>query len=331
MEDSNETKTTRVSLLGNKANLSEEELAEIIDMPHENININLLKKYTTKKYRDLSDSEKTTLIKELLTEEPYIKYKNCWISKSKLLYDTSETLAKETVALSRLSDLGYEVYLLPYAYARDSMNCYQKSADSITKGDFLEMKSVVSTGDRAGQSSYKSSRLQADNVFISFVNDISEEKAIKNIHREIDGQKKSNQEKELENNFQGYVFLNFEKTGKTNLYKVSKDGIVNKIEKTNYEQSKKSKGTAHDSSQVAADPMSKHGSPLSISIPQTQNKSTTQSVQLQTENGTKQLFSEVVKLKAENMMLEKEVEKLTKQLNQIKQKQKSKDDDFGRS
>lgn len=148
MENRNETEPTRISLLGNKTKLSEEEIAEIIDIHHEYPDMSSLKKYTQKSYRELFKSEKDSLIKELLTSELYIKYKNCWIAKSKLLYDSSETLSKETAALSRLSDLGYEVYLLPYAYARDNMNCFQKSADSVTAGEFLEMKSVVSIGKK---------------------------------------------------------------------------------------------------------------------------------------------------------------------------------------
>lgn len=261
----------RTDLIAGKSELSDEELAELIDLNHEYADMSSLKKYTEKKFRDLSKNEKEELITHLLTDEPYIKYKNCWIAKSKLLYDASETLAKETAALSRLSDLGYEVYLLPYAYARDNMNFFQKSADSIVSGDFLEMKNVVSTGNRAGQSSYKASRLQADNVFLSFENEIDEKKAINNIYREIQGQKEESKKNNIEINFQGLVFLNFEKTNKTSLYKVSKDGFVQKLESAEF---KKYKGTARDDSQVAADPMTEHGSLPDKNISQSAEKST---------------------------------------------------------
>ena len=256
----------RIQYLMGKTELSDEDIAMIIELHHEYPNMNSLKKYTTKKYRDLSIQEKKELIEALLNDEEYLKYKKCFIAKSKLLYDSDAALIKETEALSCLSNLGYTVYLLPYAYARDDMGCYQKSADSITEGDFLEMKNVISTGDRAGQKSYTGSRKQADNVFISFENEISEKKAINNIFREIEMTKQKNEEKGIKNNFEGYVFLNFTKANKTNLYYISKEGRATKLEGATLEHFKKYKGAIYTDSQVAENPMTKHGSPLSTNI-----------------------------------------------------------------
>lgn len=251
---------TREQYLSGKTELTDEDIANIIELKHDYPNNEKLKKYTDKSFRDLSDVEKCLLIRSLLEDEEYLKFKNCYIAKSKLLYDASETLIKETNALSNLNELGYEVYLLPYAYARDGMNCYHKSADSITAGEFLEMKSVISTGERAGQSSFEAARHQANNIYLSIVNDVPEEMIINNIFRSIGQIKQGNMGKGMGYNFEGKLILHFEKTNQTSLYHLSKDGYAKKIEQPDFEHFKKIKGTEINSSQVVRNPMQKHGS-----------------------------------------------------------------------
>lgn len=242
MEKTKEKRLSRLDIIKGKAKLSDEDINLIIELRQEHIPINNLKKYTDKDFRDLTEKEKEKLINELLSSEKYIRYKNCHIAESKLLYDTSETLAKETEALSCLDALGFEIYLLPYAYARDNMNCFQKSADSITEGDFLEMKSVVSTGKTAGESAYKDARYQADNVYLSIVNETSEGKIINNIYRSIGAIKDKNKKNNIENNFKGMLFLNFEKNNKTSLYKITKDGQAIKLSDATPKWFKKKQG-----------------------------------------------------------------------------------------
>ena len=232
-----------------------------------------LKRYTEKKYRDLTTQEKESLIKTLLNDDEYLKYKNCYIAKTKLLYDSSETLIKETAALSRLNDLGYVVYLLPYAYARDNMNFFQKSADSITAGDFLEMKSVVTTGPRAGQSAFESARHQANNIYLSIVNDVPEQKILNNIYGSIGQIKKENKKNGVTESFEGKLIINFEKSNEISLYMISEEGRVNKIEKPDFNSFKKIKGTVYDSSQVLKNPMTEHGSSCDSNISQTSEMS----------------------------------------------------------
>jgi len=325
---------SRIQCLEGKKELSDEDIATVIEFHHEYPDMSSLKRYTDKKYRDLTKNEKQALITSLLNDDEYLKYKNCYIAKSKLLYDSSETLIKETSALSRLNDLGYEVYLLPYAYARDGMNCYQKSADSITAGDFLEMKSVVSTGKNAGYSTYKDARQQADNIYLSFVNDISEENAINNIYRAIGGIKVGNKKNGHEDNFSGYIFLNFEKTNKVALYEISKDGVATKVENEGLNRFKKIEGVAYDNSQVEENPMTKHGSSPSQTIPQSSEKSSSQSETNKStvltvddltitcpnglEAGLKTAVREIRKLQIENKLLSEENEQLRKQSKALK-------------
>ena len=127
---------TRRKILENEIELIDEIIEEIIELPAESEGINELPSYTDKDYRELTSIEKKELIDSLMQDD-YLKYKNCYVARSKLLYDSSETLIKEISALSQLNELGYEIYLLPYSYARDSMNFYKKSADSISYGDFI--------------------------------------------------------------------------------------------------------------------------------------------------------------------------------------------------
>lgn len=328
MEDDKEL--SRNLLLKNKSEISEQELAEIIDLHHEYADISLLKKYTEKKYRDLSENEKNELIEKLLTDEPYIKYKNCYIAESKLLYDQSETLIKETDALSRLSDLGYEVYLLPYAYARDEMNCFQKSADSIALGEFLEMKTVVSVGKSAGYNAYKDAHLQSDNMYLSFVNETDEKKIINNIYRAIGGIRNG----DSKNDFSRHIFLNFEKTNITSFYKVSKEGYVSKIETFGNKDLKKYKEAMHGS-QVEVDPLTEQGGRPIFNISQSDEKSITEKsseakllyertavdvdgLERECEHGVLEGFKNAVRmvdrLKDENLHLKKENSELKKNL-----------------
>lgn len=257
--EQNDTLTRSAYLEGKKV-LTDDDIANLIEIHHEYTDVKTLKRYTDKKYRDLTTEEKKQLVISLLSSEEYLKYKNCFIAKSKLLYDSSETLIKETSALSRLNGLGYEVYLLPYAYARDNMNCYQKSADSITAGEFLEMKSVTSIGTAAGESAFRDARNQANIIYLSIVNENTEDKIVNNIKRSIGSIKADNKKHGYENNFKGFVFLNFEKEDKISLYEISKEGKLKKSRAATYAEFKKIKGTAYDSSQVVVDPLIKQGS-----------------------------------------------------------------------
>lgn len=265
-------KTNRFTLVGNKTSITKEELEEIVEYKHEYAKPGELKKYTEKSFRNLSQSEKESLIEELLKED-YVQYKNCHIARSKLLYDSSDTLIKEITILDKLNDLGYEIYLLPYSYARDSMNCYQKAADSISDLAFIEFKTAISTGKNAGQSVYKDARTQADNVFISFVNETSEQKVINNIYSTIKESKKVNKDY----NFEGLVFLNFEKDNdRTVLYHFDKDGAALRLDNPTHENLqtflkdnnfKKDKGIENDS-QVLENPVTEHGSSPTNNIKQ---------------------------------------------------------------
>lgn len=265
-------KINRFTLVGNKTSITKEELEEIVEYKHEYAKPGELKKYTEKSFRNLSQSEKETLIDELLKDD-YVQYKNCHIARSKLLYDSSDTLIKEIAILDKLNDLGYEIYLLPYSYARDSMNCYQKSADSISDLAFIEFKTAISTGKNAGQSVYKDARTQADNVFISFVNETTEQKVINNIYSTIKESKKVNKDY----NFEGLVFLNFEKNNdRTVLYHFDKDGAALRLDNPTHENLqtflkdnnfKKDKGIENDS-QVLENPVTEHGSSPTNNIKQ---------------------------------------------------------------
>lgn len=246
---------TRKTIIADKKEITDEEINQLIELKHEYPDMTGLKKYTDKKYRDLSEEEKKELVENLLTDD-YLKYKNCFIARSKLLYDTSETLEKEVSILDKMNDLGYEIYLLPYQYARDSMNCYQKSADSISMDNFLEFKTVTSTGKNAGQSAFRDGKKQANNIYITLKNEISEEKVINNIYATI--REAKNNKNEVD--YSGLLYLNFEKLdNKTVLYELDKDGYAVRLQSADFDYLKKIKGIVSDS-QVLENPITEHGS-----------------------------------------------------------------------
>lgn len=264
----NDHPQNRLDCLKGKTKLTQDDIDCLIEFKNEHPNMLSLMRYTGKNFRELSLIERRQLLECLIyghewlpdagCYDEYIRYKNCYIATSKLLYDTSDTLLKETAALSRLSDLGYVVYLLPYGFARNGIGCFQKAADSITFGEFLELKSVTSTGKAAGESAYKDARAQANNVYISIVNENSEEKILNNIYRAIGRIKQDNKVNGMEDNFSGTVFLNFEQTGETFLYQVASNGVITKMKDVSPECFQKIKAAVQNSRQVVADPMTLH-------------------------------------------------------------------------
>lgn len=215
--------TDRKSFLADKSELTEEELAQLCELSEEDVDLDSLETFTEKKFKELSEKEREDLAGRLLKAE-YKKYKNCWISTSKLLYETPETLTKEAKALDVLGGLGYEAFLLPYGYARNNQKLFMKSADSLVKGRFLDMKTVVSKGATAGQSAYRDSRKQADSAFITYTEDISPHAAMESLWNYVNGAKAALDKAGKRADLSGEVFLYFEKSGKTMLFEVSSDG-----------------------------------------------------------------------------------------------------------
>ena len=225
--------TDRKSFLADKSELTEEELAQLCELSEEDVDLDSLETFTEKKFKELSEKEREDLAGRLLKAE-YKKYKNCWISTSKLLYETPETLAKEAKALDVLGGLGYEAFLLPYGYARNNQKLFMKSADSLVKGRFLEMKTVVSKGATAGQSAYRDSRKQADSAFITYTEDISPHAAMESLWNYVNGAKAALDKAGKWADFSGEVFLYFEKSGKTMLFEVSSDGKFSQKSVSNF-------------------------------------------------------------------------------------------------
>ena len=219
----------RKSLLADKKEVTDELLDYLIELSEEEINFDSIEKFTDKKYRDLTENEKKELITKLENAD-YKKYKNSFISTSKLLYEKSETLVKEIKALNVLNELGYSVYLLPFGYARNNQNFLQKSTDSIFEHRFLEMKSISSDGKNAGYNAYRESRKQADNVILSFEKDVSPKIALNNVQRSLNISKRTYDENNIQADMSGYVFLHFEKTNETELFEIDKNGRTKKIE-----------------------------------------------------------------------------------------------------
>lgn len=215
----------RKSLIADKTEINDEILEQLYELSEEEVNFESLEKFTDKKFRDLSQEERFELIKAL-EKADYKKYKNCYISTSKLLYEKSETLIKEIKALNVLNDLGYSVYLLPYGYARSNQDLLQKSADSITNHNFLEFKNIISEKPTAGESAFKDARKQSDNMFFYYENLKDKNVAVHAIVRNINASKKELLKQGLSYNYEGEIFFHFQQTGQTMLVSIDKWGYV---------------------------------------------------------------------------------------------------------
>lgn len=260
----------RKSLLADKKELTDNDIDTILELSPEEINISSLENFTNKKFTDLSISEKTDLINKLENAD-YKKYKNSFLSTSKLLYEKSETLSKEIKILKSLDELNYTIYLLPYGYARNNQDFMQKSTDSILKHQFLEMKSVSSAGKNAGYNAFRESKKQAENAILSFEQDVSQETALNNVQRSLGAMIKGYKEQNLNYDMSGSVFLHFEKTGLTKLYEINRDGKTKEINVKNF--GLKNTREFNKNSQVEAEVTEKPIEQPQITISQNENLS----------------------------------------------------------
>ncbi len=219
----------RKSFLADKTVITDEDISYLLEFEPEEINYKSIERFTDKKFKDMSEEEKSNLITRLENAD-YKKFKNGWISTSKLLYETSETLAKEIKTLNVLNNLGYSVYLLPFGYSRNNQDFLQKSTDSILEHRFLEMKSISSDGKNAGYNAYRESRKQANNVILSFEKDVPSNIALNNVQRSLNISKHIYDENNETVDMSGYVFLHFEKNNETELFEIDKNGRTKKVE-----------------------------------------------------------------------------------------------------
>lgn len=133
-------KITRLKFLEGKTSLTDEDIISLLDLPPEKVAANI-ETYTEKSYKELKGNpeELARLTKELTSAE-YLRYKETFISKSKLLYEQSSVLYNEIPCLIVLNEMKIPAYLLPYEYAKNKQGDTRHFADSLKENAFTDFK-----------------------------------------------------------------------------------------------------------------------------------------------------------------------------------------------
>lgn len=133
-------KISRSEYLKGKTALTDEDIISLLDLPPEKVAANI-ETYTEKSYKELKGNpeELARLTKELTSAE-YLRYKETFISKSKLLYEQSSVLYNEIPCLIVLNEIKIPSYLLPYEYAKNKQGDTRHFADSLKENAFTDFK-----------------------------------------------------------------------------------------------------------------------------------------------------------------------------------------------
>ena len=133
-------KISRSEYLKGKTALTDEDIISLLDLPPEKVAANI-ETYTEKSYKELKGNpeELARLTKELTSAE-YLRYKETFISKSKLLYEQSSVLYNEIPCLIVLNEMKIPAYLLPYEYAKNKQSDTRHFADSLKENTFTDFK-----------------------------------------------------------------------------------------------------------------------------------------------------------------------------------------------
>ena len=136
----NDLKETRSQFLEGKTELTNEDIIHLLDLSPEKTAANI-EIYTEKSYKELKGNpeELARLTKELTSAE-YLRYKETFISKSKLLYEQSSVLYNEIPCLIVLNEIKIPSYLLPYEYAKNKQGDTRHFADSLKENAFTDFK-----------------------------------------------------------------------------------------------------------------------------------------------------------------------------------------------
>ena len=136
----NDLKETRSQFLEGKTELTNEDIIHLLDLSPEKTAANI-ETYTEKSYKELKGNpeELARLTKELTSAE-YLRYKETFISKSKLLYEQSSVLYNEIPCLIVLNEMKIPAYLLPYEYAKNKQGDTRHFADSLKENTFTDFK-----------------------------------------------------------------------------------------------------------------------------------------------------------------------------------------------
>ena len=169
-------KISRSEYLKGKTALTDEDIISLLDLPPEKVAANI-ETYTEKSYKELKGNpeELARLTKELTSAE-YLRYKETFISKSKLLYEQSSVLYNEIPCLIVLNEMKIPAYLLPYEYAKNKQGDTRHFADSLKENAFTDFNRVFNTKIRH---SFENGMDQGRDIFFLVNNEKLDKEEIK--------------------------------------------------------------------------------------------------------------------------------------------------------
>lgn len=177
--------------------------------------------YTDKDFRSLSVAERDALKIRLQTAR-YVTEDGVFVAENRAKYEAARDFKKELKACKVLHEWGHTVYLLPFDYAKDETGNQKKSADTLTDGEFLELKET----DRNIRGNYNKAIGQGKDVLLYVTGDVDRQFAINEMMREIGNIRKQKQAGKKTVDFEGKVYIYLEKRKEMILLCIKTSGVI---------------------------------------------------------------------------------------------------------
>ncbi|MBD5428271.1 MAG: hypothetical protein HDR39_02935 [Treponema sp.] len=177
--------------------------------------------FTDKDFRDLSPAERAEL-KVRLQSARYITVDGVFVAENRSKYEAARDFCKELKACKVLCAWGHTVFLLPFDYARDACGNQKKAADTLTDGEFLELKET----DRNIRGNYNKAIGQGKDVLLYVTGDVNRQFAINEMMREIGNIRKQQDAGKKTVDLAGNVYIYLEKRHEMLLLRIKTSGVI---------------------------------------------------------------------------------------------------------
>lgn len=177
--------------------------------------------FTDKDFRDLSPAERADL-KVRLRAARYVTIDGVFVAENRPRHEAARDFAKELKACKVLCAWGHTVYLLPFDFARDADGNQKKSADTLTDGEFLELKET----DRNIRGNYNKAIGQGKDVLLYVTGDVDRRFALNEMMREIGNLRKQQQAGKKRVDLAGKVYIYLERRREMLLLRIKTSGVI---------------------------------------------------------------------------------------------------------
>ena len=177
--------------------------------------------FTDKDFRDLSPAERADL-KVRLQSARYVTVDGVFVAENRSKYEAARDFCKELKACKVLCAWGHTVFLLPFDYARDACGNQKKAADTLTDGEFLELKET----DRNIRGNYNKAIGQGKDVLLYVTGDVNRQFAINEMMREIGNIRKQQGAGKKTVDLAGNVYIYLEKRHEMLLLRIKTSGVI---------------------------------------------------------------------------------------------------------